>query len=160
MQIFRPFADHTQSAKYLDDIRLNKQVIIASEICESCLRLLGLIPAQANWATHPIVKAIYNRGKPFLPDLVDYMYALDKEFQLRGGKRGFDFSIRLNRIKKLVQSNYLMFSEEPMALIFIGRGKIIKDTEDIFDMYKILLHKKWREDNYTAQCSIKLLKKV
>ncbi len=43
MQIFRPFKDHTESARYLDDRRLNKQISECYQIITSCLKQKGLM---------------------------------------------------------------------------------------------------------------------
>jgi len=137
-----PFPDHNQTAQYLDDIRLNKQIVEAYQIAEICLIQLGLRQGKTAWKHHPIVKNVYNNGKPYLPDLYRYITTCDREWIRRGKNRGSEFRSKLLKLGEDIFNNINLFSWEPMKVY------------ESYDYYKLLLKDKWDSDKIVVKCSI------
>jgi hypothetical protein len=153
MQLFRPFRDHVQTASYLDDIRLNKQIVEAWQIANTCLVLMKLRQGGAPWRHHPVVKNIYNDGKPFLPELYRYMAACDAEWARRGKNRSSKFKNKLFELKQDILSNRDKFSWLPIRPYF---NETIRDCDDVFECYRSLLREKWEQDKVVVKCSLPL----
>lgn len=91
MQVFRPYVDWARSAGVLDDRRLGRQRVETILVARTILRGLGLIgDGKRGWLTHPIVQLYLNGGRPYLPDLLKYFYALVDEWERRGYRNGMD----------------------------------------------------------------------
>lgn len=155
MQIFRPYKNHKQSAKYLDDKRLNKQVVECFQLIQTCLVKLKLIEGKMAHKHHPITKVIYNNGKPYLPDLLNYMIACDKEWIDRGRNRKDEFKHKINSMINIIDSNKDLFCGDNIPEYYCFGGTI-KYGSEIYDSYKGLLGNKWENDKIVVKCSIKI----
>jgi hypothetical protein len=151
MQLFRPFRFHTETARYLDDVRLNKQIVEAWQIANTCLVMMGIRQGRAPWRYHPIVKNIYNDGRPYLPDLYRYIKACDTEWIRRGKNRSLKFQNKLVELKREILSNRNKFSWIPIRPYF---NEDINECDDVFDAYRNLLKEKWEKDRVCVKCSI------
>ena len=155
MQIFRPYKEHNKSAMWLDDARLNKQVLEALQVCNACLRDMGIIPKNGKriyWIHHPITRAIYNEGKPYLPDLLRYAGCCLDEWYRRGFK-GHRMGEFYKEVLKIVNDNIDGFDSGEMRRIFVGENTVM-DTDDIYDMYKEYLYGKWSRDKIKVKVTL------
>lgn len=155
MQIFRPFPEHWKSAKYLDDKRLNKQVLESYQINNMILKALGLEEGTSKtWFNHPVVRSIWNDGKPFLPDHWIYMDACDKEWQRRGCNRSPEFRAKIDKQIDIINDNRELFNWSPMEEYFRFGDKEIYG-KSIYPYFRALLKAKWKYDKSPSKCSIK-----
>jgi hypothetical protein len=161
MQIFRPFKDHNKSARWLCDARLNKQVLESFQINNFCFRALDLLDdgrPKNNYINHPVVRSIFNEGRPYLPDHWNYMWICNSEWINRGRLRNSEFMGKMLKQKQLIFDNSERFSWEPMEEYFRFGDKEIYG-EDIYKFHRALLNSKWRYGKTVAKCSINNLKK-
>lgn len=152
MQIFRPFPDHTQSARYLCDSRLNKQTLEASQIIRLCLAGIGAINANTRYLSHPVVQHVYNGGRPYLLDMLRYMSACDAEFQRRGGNRGAKFAKDMADLYDIVAYNIWRSDDGPLPPYFVSGSERISGPE-AYSAYRRLLGAKWAEE---AEAGVKV----
>lgn len=152
MQIFRPFKSHSKSAMFLDDVRLNKQVVEGYQIMKSCLAQMRLIEDKPKWVNHPITKMIYNNGFPYLPDLYLYIDYCNKEWIKRGKNRSIEFQEKLDNISKIIEHNKDKFSWNDMPELFVGNK--IYSRDNIYEKYQNLLYDKWSNDKIKIKCSL------
>lgn len=141
MQIFRPFESHKTSAQYLDNARLNKQVVEAYQIIRTILAHEGIIEAGNKYINHPIVKFIYNNGDPYLYDLYQYLLCCNKEFIARGGNRSQDFQDKIDGLYNYVKE-YVIINMPPYYRY--GSDEIYDETA--FEKYQTLIKQKWAKD--------------
>lgn len=147
MQIYRPYRDHAETAKYLDNSRLNKQVVEAYQIAKSILIKVGLMDGKPGWWQHPITQNIWNNGKPCLFDLCQYMVHLDHEWRcVRKKNRSDAFLEKIGHVSFLVAENSVAFSYDEMRPCFVGNGLLLFDSDDVFEHYRNYLAEKWRAD--------------
>jgi hypothetical protein len=146
MQIFRPFKEHEESAKFLDDRRLNKQIVEAYQLAQLSLRKLGLLPYEKlGYLNHPMSIYIYNEGKPYLPDLTSYMKKLNEEWIARGFKRGAEFQAKLDNLFRIVIDKPELFDWNIMPPYYVFEGDRIQGDE-VYNKYQQLLERKWAQD--------------
>ncbi|CCC82231.1 pyrimidine dimer DNA glycosylase/endonuclease V [Thermoproteus tenax] len=99
MQIFRPYIDWSRSAGVLDDKRLGKQRVEAKQVILAILRRLGVLQdGRRGWLNHPIVLLYYNRGIPYIEDLIGFFHATVEEWV----RRGHQNNISLDDIESLL----------------------------------------------------------
>ena len=100
MMTFRPYADHEQSARVLDDKRLGKQRLEAYQIMGAMMApLTGEV---GGWTNHPVVQMWGGRPNPYidhacgelhLRDLLEYYYAIRNEWRRRGFKHQMEYKV-------------------------------------------------------------------
>lgn len=154
MQIFRVSEDHQISAQFLDNRRLSKQVLELYQIIRVCLGALGLVEANTRYLHHPVVKSVYNDGKPFLIDTMALLEAMDAEHLRRGGKRSEEFREDLKELNLLIkdQSPEGIFSKEKLPPFYIyGTERCF--TNEAYKKYEELLFQKWSADKIPARCN-------
>lgn len=156
LQLFRPFLDHTRSAQFLDDRRLNKQVLEGYQIARVCLAELGCLTSNTRYMTHPMVRHVYHGGKPYLPDLIAYIEACDHEFRRRGGKRGNAFAAKLSQLAEQVQMHHALMDAHALPPYFVFGDRRESDPEKVFRLYRQLLYTKWASDGQWARARIHL----
>lgn len=155
MQIFRPFESHEETAQFLDDVRLNKQIVEAYQIALLSLKKLELIPAvKMGYQNHPMVNFIFNHGKPYLPDLIAYITILNREWIARGFKRSESFYENLQYLLTFIITNPDKFTYDKIPPYYVFGG-VIDDTENAYQLYQDLLYQKWSTDKITVKVSIK-----
>ncbi|UTH13928.1 pyrimidine dimer DNA glycosylase/endonuclease V [Macrococcus equipercicus] len=155
MQIFRPFESHEQSALYLDNRRLSKQVLELYQIIRVCLAELGIIEGNTRYLSHPIVKHIYNDGHPYLADALHFLHACDIEHQRRGGNRNDAFRNDLVRLTDMIHNNYSKFNNNKIPPFYVyGDMKVY--GEEVYALYRSLLYDKWLNDTIAPRCGVKL----
>lgn len=158
MQIFRVSPDHNVSAQFLDNRRLSKQVLELYQIIRVCLGELELVEANTRYLKHPVVKAVYNGGKPFLFDTLALLEAMDAEHLRRGGRRSEEFRENLKKLSLLIKdkSNKDIFSTEKLPPFYVyGTERYYTDTA--YKKYEDLLFQKWSADKIPARCNVKSL---
>ena len=155
MQIFRPFESHAQTAQFLDDVRLNKQIVEAYQIAILCLKRMELVPAEKmGYNHHPMVDFIFNQEKPYIPDLMIYIKVLNDEWINRGFKRSPDFIDKLNKINQLILDNLSRFSLGKMPPYYLYGG-VVDTTTNAYQMYQDLLYQKWSQDKIKVKVTLK-----
>lgn len=158
MQIFRVSEDHHVSAQFLDNRRLSKQVLELYQIIRVCLGALGLVEVNTRYLHHPVVKAVYNEGRPFLMDTLAMLEAMDAEHLRRGGRRSEEFRENLKELSLMIknQSSAGIFSEAKLPPFYIyGTERCY--TNEAYKKYEELLFQKWSEDKIPARCNWKRL---
>jgi len=156
MQIFRPYKNHKQTAKFLCDSRLNKQVIECSQVATSILNKLSITEGKAGWFNHPITQHIFNNGQPYLPDLFNYMTALNNEWIIRGKNRSAEFQSKLDRIGETILNNADKFNWDDMPP-FYAFGEVREyNSNKVWSLYRELLYSKWQVDRVTVKASLNL----
>jgi hypothetical protein len=158
MQIFRPFESHEQSAMYLDNRRLSKQVLELYQIIRVCLAEMNIIEGNTRYLSHPIVKHIYHEGHPFLPDALHFLHACDVEHQRRGGNRNEAFRNDLLRLTELIEHHYHSFDDKRIPPFYVY-GDVKVYGEDVYGLYRELLHQKWLDDQIAPRCGVSLTAK-
>ncbi len=155
MQIFRPFESHTLTAQFLDDIRLNKQIVEAYQIALICFKKLELIPAiKMGYQNHPMVSFIFNNGKPYIPDLLTYITTLNNEWIARGFKRSESFYQNIDELLKILILHVDKFNYDTIPPCYIYGG--INDlTSNAYQMYQDLLYEKWSKDKIKVKITMK-----
>ncbi|MFT9846932.1 pyrimidine dimer DNA glycosylase/endonuclease V [Aneurinibacillus sp. REN35] len=154
MQIFRPYQDHAASARYLCDLRLNKQVLECAQVTKSILIQMGLAEGKGGYFRHPITQNIWNNGTPYLPDLCRYMAACDHEWIRRGKKRSPEFTAKMNHMRELINAHSERFIWEEMPPYFVSGDTRETDTHKVFVLYQKLLHEKWETDKRPPKASL------
>ena len=153
MQIFRISSAHHQSAQFLDNRRLSKQVLELYQIIRVCLAEMNIIKGNTRYLSHPIVKHVYHDGEPYLLDAYALLRAMDEEHQQRGGKRSSDFREDLNHLECIITQYQSRFSAESLPPIFIyGDEKVYGEAAYI--QYQRLLYEKWSTDRIPPRCNI------
>ena len=93
VQIFRVGSNPKVSAEFLDNRRLSKQVLELYQIIRVCLGELGAIQTGTGYRNHPVVKAVYNEGNPYLWGALEIMDAMNYEHLRRGGNQSEHFKM-------------------------------------------------------------------
>lgn len=156
MQIFRVSPDHGVSARFLDNRRLSKQVLELYQIIRVCLGEMGLVEVNTRYLSHPVVKAVYNGGSPYMPDTLAMLEAMDREHLRRGGKRSPEFRENLQDLARLIreETHKGMFSEEKLPPFYVyGTERCF--TEEAYEKYEVLLYSKWAADKIPPRCNIR-----
>jgi hypothetical protein len=156
MQIFRPYRDHEKSAKYLDDSRLNKQVLECFQVIKSCLTKLELMDGKSGWFNHPITQHVWNDGKPFIPDLYNFMMVCNREWLRRGKNRGIDFTNQMNDVCQVIKTSKEFFSWKPLPMFYSYQDTRTKNN--VPRLYRDLLREKWKSDKRSPRCSINIIR--
>ncbi|MBN6189065.1 hypothetical protein JQN58_19605 [Aneurinibacillus sp. BA2021] len=154
MQLFRPYEDHTASARYLCDLRLNKQVLECAQVAKSILIHMGLWEGQGGYFRHPITQSIWNNGTPYLPDLCRYMAACDHEWIRRGKKRSPAFTATMKELCEQVHIHSARFTWEKMPPYFLSGEVRETDEAKVFLLYRQLLAEKWQTDKRPPKASL------
>lgn len=155
MQIFRVSPDHEVSARFLDNRRLSKQVLELYQIIRVCLGGMGLVEVNTRYLHHPVVKAVYNEGKPYLPDVLEMLEAMDQEHMRRGGKRSAAFREDLERLNRLIREELdgSLFSGERLPPFYVyGTERCYTDAA--YGKYEALLFSKWAADKIPPRCNV------
>ncbi|SOC45228.1 pyrimidine dimer DNA glycosylase/endonuclease V [Salinicoccus kekensis] len=155
MQIFRVSPDHNVSARFLDNRRLSKQVLELYQIIRVCLGGMGLVEVNTRYLHHPVVKAVYNEGRPHLPDALAMLKAMDEEHRRRGGRRSDAFREDLAGLDRLIKEELdeSLFSEEKIPPFYVY-GTERCHTEEAYEKYEALLFSKWAADKIPPRCNI------
>ena len=164
IQIFMPCKSYKDTAKYLDDLRLNKRVIECYQIAEMCLMKMRLIEIKSKsgklppHANHPITLMIYNNGKPYLPDILEYMGVLSYEWVYNRSKnRGKEFQSKIDKLSEIVYNNKESFDWNAMPKYYCYGNVRGCFGNKIYDMYQKLLDFKWNQGSKAKiVCSIKI----
>ncbi|WP_411843735.1 pyrimidine dimer DNA glycosylase/endonuclease V [Salinicoccus sp. HZC-1] len=157
MQIFRISPDHEESARFLDNRRLSKQVLELYQIIRVNLSLIGVLDTNTRYRHHPIVRHVYNDGHPYITDTAALLFACDREHQRRGGKRSAEFRNDLDILKKLVETHRTddIWSDEALPPLYVfGDARIYGD--EAYAYYQRLLYEKWQADKIAPRCGVKL----
>ncbi|TDM12750.1 pyrimidine dimer DNA glycosylase/endonuclease V [Macrococcus lamae] len=156
MQIFRPYESHEQSALYLDNRRLSKQVLELYQIIRVCLAKMEIIEGNTRYLSHPVVKHIYNNGHPYLPDALHFLHACDMEHQRRGGRRNEAFRDDVIRLTEMIHNNYKQFNDNKIPPYYVyGDDKVYGDS--VYQLYRELLYQKWLDDTIAPRCGVNLM---
>lgn len=100
MMTFRPYANHSKSAKVLDYRRLGKQRVEAYQIMSAMMA--GITGEQGGWTNHPIVNMWAGKECPYidhacgqmhLDDLIKYYYAMSLEWERRGYNHNMNYKV-------------------------------------------------------------------
>jgi hypothetical protein len=144
MNLFLPYPDDLkQCARFLDDGRLNKQVVEAYQIGTIVLKLLRDPLATPGWRNHPSTKLVFNNGTPKWPWLEKYIVAMDDEWKARGFKRSEEFTGKLCTLFDNAQQYQHRFSHEPVCA-FVGGGELLHaDSEIVGEKYRAYLQAKF-----------------
>ena len=156
MQIFRVSPDHEVSAKFLDNRRLSKQVLELYQIIRVCLGEMGHVEVNTRYLQHPVVKAVYNDGRPYLPDTLALLEAMDEEHMRRGGKRSLEFRDDLETLNRMIKGKMDegIFSEEKLPPFYVyGNERCF--SEAAYRKYEELLFSKWASDKIPPRCNVK-----
>lgn len=156
MQLFLPYADDLPStARFLDDQRLNKQIIEAYQIGLTVLKMLD--GYDKGWARHPATKFVYNNGKPKFSWLALYIKTLDSEWNRRGFIRSEKMRLKLQQLFE----NITRFEfDNKHVCSFVGKIEGITKTvydssmSEVSKLYQQLLFDKWNHDKIPAKCTI------
>lgn len=154
MQLFRPYHSHRKSAQFICDLRLNKQVVECFQISRSILIHMGILNGRGGYFQHPITQLIWNEGRPFLPDLCQYMNACDLEWRLRGKNRSQEFTEKMLDLERMIYDHRERFDWGPMPPFYISGDTRIIGEERAFMLYRELLAQKWRLDKRAPKCSL------
>ncbi|WP_462421872.1 pyrimidine dimer DNA glycosylase/endonuclease V [Salinicoccus sp. Marseille-QA3877] len=156
MQIFRVSEDHQVSAQFLDNRRLSKQVLELYQIIKVCLGALGIVEVNTRYLHHPVVKAVYNEGQPYLMDTLAMLDAMDAEHLRRGGKRSEEFRKNLGELSSLIKDRFSekIFSKAKLPPFYIyGTERCY--TDEAYKKYEKLLFRKWNADKIPPRCNWK-----
>lgn len=156
MQIFRVSPDHDESARFLDNRRLSKQVLELYQIIRVNLSLIGVLDTNTRYRHHPIVKHVYNEGFPYITGTAALLFACDREHQRRGGKRSAAFREDLDALKELIESRSGedIWSHDPLPPFYAyGDARIY--GQEAYVSYRRLLFEKWQKDRIAPRCGIK-----
>lgn len=157
MQIFRVSESHIESAKYLDNRRLSKQVLELYQIIRVCLSELNIIDGNTRYLSHPIVKHVFNDGDPYVIDCFDMLSIMNEEHIRRGGKRSVAFKEDIQSLRQVIEANQHLFNGNPLPPFYVyGDEKIYGEVA--YDCYKVLLNEKWRNDKIAPRCGVKIRK--
>ena len=160
MQIFRVSPNPKVSAEFLDNRRLSKQVLELYQIIRVCLGELGTIQTGSGYRNHPVVKAVYNDGKPYLWGALEIMDAMNHEHLRRGGKQSEHFKNELADLHRIVEEaakkHQIPYVKLPP---FYVEGKVRIEGDEAYERYRNLLYKKWRNDKIPPRCNINLKNK-
>ena|SRR5699024_7603187 len=156
MQIFRISPDHDESARFLDNRRLSKQVLELYQIIRVNLSLIGVLDTNTQYQHHPIVKHVYNSGMPYITDTARLIHACDREHRRRGGRRSAAFREDLDALKELIESHARqgIWSHDPLPP-FYAYGDARVYGEEAYAGYRRLLFEKWQNDRIAPRCGIK-----
>lgn len=156
MQIFRPYQSHEQSAKFLDNRRLSKQVLELYQIMRVCLAEMQIIEGNTRYLSHPVVKHVFNEGHPYLIDTLEMLLIMDQEHRRRGGSRSEAFKEDLAQLRRLIELNAEQFCNDDIPPFYVyGEAKLT--GEAVYDAYRQLLYDKWMLDKIAPRCSVKYL---
>ncbi len=147
MNLFLPFPeDLLATARFLDDSRLNKQVVEAYQIGQIAIKRMREPEAKIGWRNHPSALLVYNEGRPKLPWLQTYIEALDEEWRFRGFRRSEEFLAKLDALFSEAKS-VRHLSQEPVCC-FVGNGTVTHgDATLIGKLYQAYLLKKYIEQS-------------
>ena len=156
MQIFLPVPeDLVANARFLDDRRLNKQVLEAYQISRAVLQKCahpnypeGTVKG---WINHPATLFIFNAGKPKFTWMKQYILTLDAEWQRRGFQRGDGMAERLRLLFEEFQD--VPTQSDEGYLSFIGAEAVTcKSAAEASRLYQELLYDKWSRDTFAPRC--------
>ncbi len=155
MQVFRVSPDHDISARYLDNRRLSKQVLELYQILRVTLSLIGVLDTNTRYRHHPIVKHIYNDGRPYITDTYRLLDACDKEHQRRGGKRSPAFREDLDGLKRLIEHHAGdgLWHDGPLPPYYVY-GDVRIEGDAAYLAYIELLNAKWLADTIAPRCGV------
>jgi hypothetical protein len=144
MNLFLPYPDDLPAtARFLDDGRLNKQVVEAYQIGRIALRVMLEPDAKIGWRNHPSSLLVINEGKPKLTWLKSYIEALDEEWRFRGFRRSEEFAGKLIALFDEAETMRNRLSSEAVCS-FVGDGKVIHgNSELVGSLYREYLMKKF-----------------
>ncbi|GEP84005.1 Uncharacterised protein [Staphylococcus piscifermentans] len=160
MQIFRVSPNPNVSAEFLDNRRLSKQVLELYQIIRVCLGELGAIQTGTGYRNHPVVKAVYNEGNPYLWGALEIMDAMNREHLRRGGNQSEHFKNELADLRQIVEEAVEEYQLSHAKLPpFYVEGKVRIEGDEAYELYQKLLYKKWRNDKIPPRCNINLKNK-
>ncbi len=144
MNLFLPYPDDlVATARFLDDGRLNKQVVEAYQIGQIGVKRMGDPEAKIGWRNHPSSLLVYNEGHPKLPWLHNFIESLDAEWRRRGFRRSEEFSIKLEKLFLEAEVFREKLSYEPVCS-FLGDGQLVHgDAEKVARLYRDYLTRKF-----------------
>jgi hypothetical protein len=146
MNLFLPFPDDlSATARFLDDSRLNKQVVEAYQIGQIAVKRMLDPDAKIGWRNHPSALLVYNEGHPKLPWLQTYIEALDAEWRSRGFRRSEEFLVKLEALFAEAKKLGNRLSYDPVCS-FLGDGKLVHgDAKEIGRLYRDYLTRKFEK---------------
>jgi len=144
MNLFLPYPDDlSATARFLDDGRLNKQIVEAYQIGRIALNVTLEPEAKIGWRNHPSSLLVINDGKPKLPWLQKYIEVLDEEWRFRGFRRSEEFTSKIQALFADADSISDLFSRESVCS-FVGDGTVIHgDASVVGELYIKYLIKKF-----------------
>ncbi len=144
MNLFLPYpTDLSATARFLDDGRLNKQVVEAYQVGRVVLRRMLEPDAKIGWKNHPSSLLIYNEGRPKFPWLQTYIETLDEEWRFRGFNRSADFTSKIEALFVEADGLRELHSDEPVCA-FLGNGELVQgDSALIGKLYREYLNNKF-----------------
>jgi hypothetical protein len=144
MNLFLPYPDDlAATARFLDDGRLNKQVVEAYQIGRIALKATLDPNAKIGWRNHPSSLLVINAGHPKIPWLQKYIEALDEEWRFRGFRRSNEFTAKIISLFSEADFVQSLFSKESVCT-FVGDGKVIDgDSNRVGELYREYLVKKF-----------------
>ncbi|WCN36558.1 pyrimidine dimer DNA glycosylase/endonuclease V [Aneurinibacillus uraniidurans] len=154
MQIFRPFKCYDQSARFLCDSRLNKQVLECYQVAKSILVHMTIMEGRGGYFRHPITQHVYNNGRPYLPSLYQFMEACNREWLRRGKNRGSEFAAKIENLRLIVIKHHDQFSWEYLPPFYCYGDDRVYHEEQVYQLYRKLLKQKWGTDKIIPKCSI------
>jgi len=146
MQLYRPYKGHGPTARFLDDRRLDEQITQALEIAEVCIQAVVNKIKSSPLLKHPIVKHIYNNGRPYLPDLLAYIDELYYEYRKRGLKATPKREKVMESIRTLVHHRPQLWSNERIPPYFHFGDVESNDPKAVFALYQKLLKMQWDKE--------------
>jgi hypothetical protein len=144
MNLFLPYPDDlAATARFLDDGRLNKQVVEAYQIGRIALKATLDPNAKIGWRNHPSSLLVINAGHPKIPWLQQYIEALDEEWRFRGFRRSGEFTSKIVSLFSEADVIQSLFSQESVCT-FVGDGKVIYGNAILVgELYRKYLVKKF-----------------
>ncbi len=148
MNLFLPYPDDlAATARFLDDGRLNKQVVEAYQIGQIAVKRMLDPEVKMGWRNHPSALLVYNEGHPKLPWLQTYIETLDKEWRRRGFRRSEEFQIKLEILFTEARAFGRKLSFEPVCS-FLGDGTLIHgDARSVGELYRAYLMRKFENQS-------------
>ncbi len=145
MNLFLPYPDDlAATARFLDDGRLNKQVVEAYQIGRIAVRRVIEPESRIGWKNHPSALLVYNNGNPKMPWLRTYIETLDLEWRNRGFRRSGEFLGKLVSLFSEADELGDLVSGEPVCS-FLGDGQLIHgEASRVGELYRAYLIRKYQ----------------
>lgn len=143
MQLFVTSPDPAKCAEYLDNRRLNKQILECAQILSTVMWLLGEeeTPYKPTHKHHPIVQSVA-ADHNLIQWVLRFMYECKNEYYIRRSKihkceQVFDHFVRW--CLSIRYTKYLLEAKD----FYDCSGE---SGPNVFDNYKLCLAKKWATD--------------